>query len=292
VVDVKVSEEDLPDEKVTFGWENSDLSAEDKAKLVEIMKEETVENAPPVKEQASTTDEITADDLPPAEEAKTEPARKYKVKIDGVEREVDDQELIKGYQLETVARKRLEEAARIKAEAEAMREAMMYYQQPAAQTPAYSVQGQPGEPEFQTPTEKMLFDELQAVKGQVGAMSQARQMDVQKSVFNQIESELNGFKSAHPDLNEEGLTKIITIANEEGTRPSKRAFERIYKAEFLDVEKIKADTLAEYTKTLREKKAAALAPANQNGSAPKEPIDVNKMTDAERYAAMVKILEE
>jgi len=291
VVDVKVSEEDLPDEKVPFGWEHSDLSAEDKAKLEAIMKEDEVPETQPVKVEQPKEPEITADDLPPVEEKQTEPARKYKVKLPDGEAEIDDSELVNGYMRQADYTRKTQELARLRAEAEAMREAMAYYQQPAAQTPAYAVQGQPGEPEFQTPTEKMLYDQLQAVRNEVGAMSQARQMDVQKSVYQQIDSELKGFRDAHPDLDEEGLTKIITIANEEGTRPSKRAFERIYKAEFLDPAKIEEQAVAKYTKALREKKAAALAPSNQTGNAPKEPVDVTKMSHAEWTAEALKILE-
>jgi hypothetical protein len=59
---------------------------------------------------------------PPAQEDKNTPApaepKKYRVKIDGEEQEVDDQTLVKDYERRAASHKRFEEAARLRKEAE------------------------------------------------------------------------------------------------------------------------------------------------------------------------------
>jgi hypothetical protein len=287
-MDITVPEEDIESIEIPIGGDNSGLSGSDKAKWAEAMKLDETPGTPAATplEQAPEP-EITADDIPAVETPQA--GKKYKVKLDGVETEVDENELLSGYQLQAVSTKRFQEAARIKAEAEAMKEALSFYQQPVA--PVYQpYQAPTGEIEFQTPTEKMLYDELQAVKGQVGSLASARDNDTRQSVFNKIDSELIGFREAHPELGEEQLTRIIQIANEDGTRPSKKAFERIFKAEFTDPQKIKDEAIAEYVKTLREKKKAAVAPSAEVGNAKPEPLDVRNMTDEQRHAAMLKEL--
>jgi hypothetical protein len=286
-MDITFPEEDIESIEIPVGGDNSGLSDADKAKWADAMKlDETPASTPAATplEQAPEP-EITADDIPVVE---TPQVRKLKVALPDGEVELDESELVKGYMRQADYTRKTQEAARLKAEAEAMREAMAFYQQPA---PVYQpYQAPAGEPEFQTPTEKMLYDELQVVKGQVGSLASARDNDTRQSVYNKIDSELTGFREAHPELGEEQLTQIIKIANEEGTRPSKRAFERIFKAEFTDPQKIKDEAIAEYVKTLRDKKKAAVAPSAEAGNAKPEPLDVRSMTDEQRHSAMLKEL--
>jgi hypothetical protein len=284
-MDITVSEEDVPEIEIPMG-NQSTLSGEDQAKWDAMMKEDGKADTPEAKPLEQVAEpEITADDLPQVE---TLQARKLKVALPDGEVELDEAELVKGYMRQADYTRKTQEASRLKAEAEAMREAMAFYQHDA---PVYQPYQTPiGEPEFQTPTEKMLYDELQAVKSQVGNLSKAREGDLKQSVYNKIDSELKGFKESHPDLNEEQLTQIITIANEEGTRPSKRAFERIYKAEFTDTKRIADEAVSAYVKTLREKKRAAVAPAAEPGNAKKETPDVRNMSDEQWRDGMLKDL--
>lgn len=55
---------------------------------------------------------------------KAEPPRRFKVKIDGDEREVEEEELLRGYQTSRAAAKRMEEAAKLRKEAEAQAKAL------------------------------------------------------------------------------------------------------------------------------------------------------------------------
>jgi hypothetical protein len=286
-MDITVPEEDFESIEIPIG-NQSTLSDADKAKWAEAMKLDeapaSTPAAPPLEQV--TEPEITADDLPLVE---TPQVRKLKVALPDGEVELEESELVKGYMRQADYTRKTQEVARAKAEAEAMREAMQFYQQPTE--PVYQPYKAPiGEPEFQTPTEKMLYDELQTVKGQVGSLAKARDGDLRQNVYTKIDSELNGFKESHPELNEEQLTQIITIANEEGTRPSKRAFERIYKAEFTDTKRIADEAVSAYIQTLREKKKAAVAPATEAGIVKPEPLDVRKLTDEQRRDGMLKEL--
>lgn len=287
-MDITIPEEDVESIEIPIGGDQSGLSDADRAKWAEMMKEDTPASTPEAKplEQAAEP-EITADDLP--KEPEPQVSRKLKVALPEGEVELDESELVKGYMRQADYTRKTQEAARLKTEAEAMREAMAFYQ-PQTE-PVYQPYKAPiGEPEFQTPTEKMLYDELQAVKSQVGSIAKARESELRHNVFSKIDSELSGFKEAHPDLNEEQLTQIISIANEEGTRPSKRAFERIYKAEFTDPKRIADEAVNAYVKTLREKKKAVVAPSNAPGNAKQEPPDIRTMSDEQRREGMMKDL--
>jgi hypothetical protein len=90
---------------------------------------EATSAAPPV--QSSTTTPPSAgtgtDPKPPAQSEPTgEPSvseiRKYKVKVDGNELEVDDQELVRGYQLSKTSYQRLEEAKKLQSQVEQFQE--------------------------------------------------------------------------------------------------------------------------------------------------------------------------
>lgn len=285
-MDITISEEDVESIEIPMG-DQSTFSPEDKAKWETAMKldeaPKSTPEAPPL-EQAKEP-EITADDIPLEAVPQT---GKFKIALPDGEVEVDAEELKKGYMRQSDYTRKTQEAARLKAEAEAMREAMSFYQQ---DTPVYQpYQAPTGEPEFQTPTEKMLYDELQVVKNQVGSLAKARETELKQNVFAKIDGELTGFREAHPELNEEQLTQIITIANEEGTRPSKRAFERIYKAEFTDTKRIADDAVSAYIQTLREKKKAAVAPSVEPGNAKIETTDIKNMTAEERRLGMLKDL--
>jgi hypothetical protein len=285
-MDITISEEDVESIEIPMG-DQSTFSPEDKAKWETAMKlDEAPKSTPEATplEQAKEP-EITADDIPL--EAVPQ-AGKFKIALPDGEVEVDAEELKKGYMRQADYTRKTQEASRLKAEAEAMREAMSFYQQ---DTPVYQpYQAPTGEPEFQTPTEKMLYDELQVVKNQVGSLAKARETELKQNVFAKIDGELTGFREAHPELNEEQLTQIITIANEEGTRPSKRAFERIYKAEFTDTKRIADDAVSAYIQTLREKKKAAVAPSVEPGNAKIETPDIKNMTAEERRLGMLKDL--
>lgn len=67
----------------------------------------------------NVTEETTVE---PQEEVASEPvvARKYKVKVDEAEEEVDEEELLKGYQNSRASTKRFQEASKAKKEAEQM----------------------------------------------------------------------------------------------------------------------------------------------------------------------------
>ena len=288
-MDITVHEEDVVNQDVQIGPQSS-LTAEEKAKMAEVFSDSEPQKEPPKPEQVPAQEpEITADDLPKVEEPKAEVGRKFKVKIDGVESDVDEETLIKGFQLQSVATKRLQEAARIKAEAEAMREAMAFYQKP--NEPVYTPQYQQptGEFEPQTPTEKLLFDELQAIKGQVGSLAQARENDTRQTVYNKLDGEIKAFRDAHKDLNDEQFGTVLDDLNRFKALPSREAFETIYKARFTDPQKIRDEAVKEYTRVLLEKKKAAVAPSSESG-APQPPPDVRTMSDEQRLAEMAKML--
>lgn len=286
-MDIEITEEDSPAVEIPFGWEQSTMTAEEKAKYDEAVKDDGVTDdtpgAKPLEQVAEP--EITAEDLPV--EPTPQEVRKLKVALPDGEVELDEAELVKGYMRQADYTRKTQEAARLRADAEAMREAMAFYQpEPPVYQPPY--QAQIGEPEFQTPTEKMLYDELQAVKGQVGSLAKAREGDLKRTVFNQLDSEIKGFREAHPELGEEQMLRIVSALNEDGSRPTKKAFERIYKAEFIDPQKIADEAVAKYVKTLREKKKAAVAPSVEPGNAKPEPLDVRSMTDEQRHEAMLR----
>lgn len=71
--------------------------------------------APAAPEAAPLAAEVAA----PAPEVKVEPPRTFKVKVDGQEMEVDQDELLRGYQLSKAGYKRLEEATTLKRQVEA-----------------------------------------------------------------------------------------------------------------------------------------------------------------------------
>lgn len=283
-MEITVHEEDVVNQDVQIGPQ-SGLTAEEKAKMDAVFNGEEPKQEPPAMEQAPAQEpELTADDLPKEEAQKAEAGKKYKVKLEGVETEVDEQELLNGYQLQSVSTKRFQEAARLKAEAEAIQEAMRFYQQPAE--PAYQPYQQPtGELEFQTPTEKALYDELQAIKGQVGTLAQARENDTRQHVYNKLDGEIKAFRDAHKELTDEQFGVVIEDLNRFKAIPSKEAFETIYKARFTDPQRIADEAIKGYTRTLLEKKKAVLAPSAESG-ATQPPPDVRQMPDSERLARM------
>ena len=280
-MDIEITEEDVPEIEIPMG-DQSGFSDEEQAKWDASIKDDGTPEAKPVEQAVEP--EITADDLPV--EPTPQEVRKLKVALPDGEVEIDESELVKGYMRQADYTRKTQEAARLRAEAEAMREAMQFYQTEPVYTPPY--QAPAGEPEFQTPTEKMLYDELQAVKGQVGSLAKAREGDLKRTVFNQIDSEIKGFREAHPELGEEQMLRIVSALNEDDTKPTKRALERIYKAEFFDPQKIADEAIAKYTKALREKKKAAVAPSVESGNAKPEPLDVRNMTDEQRHDAMLR----
>lgn len=88
----------------------------------------------------------------------TDEAR-YKVKVDGRELELPISEILKGYQLEAASRKRLDEAAQLRREAEALR----------AQAP---------QPETTTPAEPEVFDPMVKIRTADGATYERPYSDV------------------------------------------------------------------------------------------------------------------
>lgn len=284
-MDLTVHEEDVENQDVQIGVP-SGLTAEEKAKMEEVFNGEETPKAEQVPAQEP---EITADDLPKVEEPKVEAGKKFRVKLPDGEVEVDENEVVNGYMRQSDYTRKTQELARMKAETDAMREALNYYQQPKEPVPP-TYQQPVGEIEFQTPTEKALYDELQAIKGQVGTLAQARENDTRQSVFNKMDSEIKAFKEAHKDLTEEQFGMVVDDLNGIHALPTKDAFEKLYKARFTDPQKIRDEAVKEYTRTLLEKKKAAVAPSTESGNAPKEPPDIRKMSDNERLAKMASEL--
>ena len=67
-----------------------------------------------IDENSSEVSDISeTDETVPDTNENTEEARTYKVKIDGVHQEIDEATLIKGYQLEQVANKRIEDSSKL-----------------------------------------------------------------------------------------------------------------------------------------------------------------------------------
>ena len=287
MVDISIHEEDVQDQPIPAPWENSDLTADEKAKLSQVFSGEGDEPAPAKEAEQPKViaePEITADDL--EEEKPKEPGRKYKVALPDGEVEIDESELVKGYMRTADYTRKTQEAARIKAEAEAIREASLYMQptyRPTQPAPT-------GEIEFATPTEKVLYDELQGLKGAVSGLEQQRDTQTRQQVFNQIDGAIKGFKEAHADLTDEQIAGVIRIANEEGTRPSAKAFERIYKAEYFDAKKERDSAVAAYVKTLRDKKKAAVAPSAEPAK-PAEIPDVRTMSEEDIDKGMAEMLK-
>lgn len=89
-------------------------SVEAKKEVVENKKEEAkkevVKEAKKVVEKATTSEAIRT----PQDEEKAVEKRKFKVKINGLEDEVDEEELIRSYQKERAAEKKFEEAAQMR----------------------------------------------------------------------------------------------------------------------------------------------------------------------------------
>jgi hypothetical protein len=288
-MEINVHEEDVVDQPVQIG-PASGLSAEEKAKMDAIFSGvEPAAVVPPVAEQAPAQEpEITADDLPKVEESKVEAGKKFRVKLPDGEVEVDESEVVNGYMRQSDYTRKTQELARLKAEAEAMREAMAYYQKPVE--PVQPVYQQPtGEFEPQTPTEQVLYNELQAIKGQVGTLAQARDNDTRQSVYDKMDGEIKAFKDAHKDLTDEQFGMVLDDLNRFKALPSKEAFETIYKARFTDEQKIRDSERKEYTRVLLEKKKATLAPSTESG-APQPPPDVRQMSDGDRLAKMADSL--
>ena len=103
--------------------------------------------------------EPQAETAPPTQTpAQAEEAR-YKVKVDGRELELPISEILKGYQLEAASRKRLDEAAQLRREAEALR----------AQAP---------QPEATTPAEPEVFDPMVKIRTADGATYERPYSDV------------------------------------------------------------------------------------------------------------------
>jgi hypothetical protein len=289
MVDISVPEEDTVEQQIPKPWEgNSDLTDEEKAKLSQVFSGEGEEAAPvkePEQPKPAAEPEITADDI--GEEKPAETGRKYKVPLPDGDVEIDESELVKGYMRQADYTRKTQEAARLRAEAEAMREASLYMQpQPTYRQPQVAPTG---EIEFATPTEKVLYDELQAVKGAVSGLAQQREQEARQQVFNQIDGAIKGFKEAHADLTDEQIAGVIRIANEEGTKPSQKAFERIYKAEYFDAKKERDAAVAEYVKTLRDKKKAAVAPSAEPAK-PAEKPDVRTMSQEDIDKGMAEML--
>lgn len=88
----------------------TDASATDAVDTQEAV-DTTVEDGVPVEQDANQLKEI-------ADKAAESIRKKYKVKVDGSEVEVDEDELLRGYQRAKSAAKRFEEAAKMKKEAE------------------------------------------------------------------------------------------------------------------------------------------------------------------------------
>jgi hypothetical protein len=134
-----------------------------------------------------------------------------------------------------------------------------------------------------------LYDELQGLKGAVSGLAQQRDMETRQQVFNQIDGAIKGFKEAHADLTDEQIAGVIRIANEEGTRPTAKAFERIYKAEYFDAKKEREAAIIDYKKVLLEKRKAAVAPSAEPAKAPEKP-DIHTMTEEQIDKGMADML--
>lgn len=290
MVDLTIHEEDVVDQEIPNVWENPDLTADEKAKLAEVFsdKEESAPVEKPEQKKEVEEPEITADDIE-QEEKPSEPARKYKIKLPEGETEVEDSELVNGYLRQQDYTRKTQELARQRAELDALREAMQYMQPELSQPPTYKPE-QGEQADFATPMEKRLYEELQSLRGTVSGLQVQRENESRKQIHDKIKGAIDGFKTAHPDLTDEQITQVIKIANDEGTMASTRAFERIYKAEYLDINKEREKAVADYVKTLREKKKAAVAPSKEPGKTTEEKPDVRTMTDDQIREAMMKDL--
>lgn len=287
-MEITVHEEDVVDQPIQIG-PMSGLSAEEKAKMDAVFSGEGDTQVPLKDEQAPVVEpELTADDLPQVEAPKVEAGKKFKVKLPDGEVEVDESEVINGYMRQSDYTRKTQELARLKAEAEAMREAMAYYQKPSE--PMYQPpQQSTGEFEPQTPTEQVLYAELQAIKGQVGSLAQARENDTRQTVYNKLDGEIKAFRDAHKEMSDEQFGAVIEDLNRFKALPSKEAFETIYKARFTDPEKIANEAIKGYTRILLDKKKAVLAPSTESGAV-QPPPDVRQMSDADRLAKMADSL--
>ena len=100
-----------------FGKDPSQLTGEEAMKLVKIQKGEVVEKKAP--SEAKPQEKRAEAEKPEAAQPK-----RYKVKVDGQELEVDESELLRGYSHQRAANKKLQEGVALRKQAEQLIELM------------------------------------------------------------------------------------------------------------------------------------------------------------------------
>lgn len=228
----------------------------------------------------------------PVEEQPAEAEQTFEVQ--GEQITID--ELKSGYMKGADYTQKTQELARAREEAESIKAAVNdFYEQPGSPEwqPEPPTPGTDGEmPEFVTPLEKELWEKNKAIEQKVESIAKYQEMQAKQSRVEAVNQTLDGFMSAHPDINEAKVVEISRTVRTRGMPYTKDSFELIAKAVAApSLEEVKAAAVAEYKaeqKAIEERgKNAALEP----GTAPAHtdaPPDINSLSEAEVDALMAE----
>lgn len=239
--------------------------------------EQTVETPEPTIEefvaemQAEETGEAESSETPTEQPAEAEAEQEQTFEVQGQQLTID--ELKKGYMQESDYTRGKQELARMREEAEAMKAAVdRFYETPAAPewTPQPPQGGeQPGLPEFTTPFEKELWDKNQQTEQKVEAILEYQKRQATEGRVREVNQTLDGFISAHPELDESQVVEISRTVRTKGMQYSPESFELVRAAVASpDAESIKAAAVAEYIEQQKRVKAKGDAAALEPGTAP------------------------
>ena len=208
----------------------------------------------------------------PAEAGATEPtADLHTVVVDGTEQQVTLEDMKRDYSFRKHNEQRAAELNRQHEENEATRRMLEYagydtrqtQQQPQPQQGQYQpVQGQ--QIEFATPNEEMLYQELQTMKQQVGAINEQSQNQRLNTVIKDTQKTWDDFRSTHNDLDETALAARLEIINQNELPLTTETLDLVHKS-FTDEATIAQKAVAEYQDKLRGNKEAALEPSTESG---------------------------
>jgi len=224
----------------------------------------------------------------------------YTVKVDGEERQVTEDELLKSYSYHghNVARaqelgKREEELARAEARLKAQEEEIvkMYNERKTSGGESYSAGSDDDDYRYLDETSRGVLRKIDSRIAQLeNDLSGMRQSEVQRrqmSVREQVDNTIENFKDKHPDMTEDQVASVVKRLLDSDAILTPETMEMSYKAG-LDIGAIEKKAIAEYQKS-KKKDAEKVGGSSGGGKVNEEVEDVASMTDKQRRARMVKI---
>ena len=235
-------------------------------------------------DEEETTEPVETPVAEPEGEGATEPTEFYTVTVDGAEQQVSLEDMKRDYSFRKHNEQRAAELNRQQEENEATRRMLEYagyspqaqtqFQQPQPQVQQF----QPGQEqiEFVTPTEEMLYRELQTVKQSVGAITEQSQNQRLQAVIQGTQKTWDDFRSSHDDLDETALAARLEVINQNELPLTEKTLDLVHKS-FMDEETVATQAVADYQEKLRKNKGVALEPSTESGH--HAPPNVKDMAD-------------